>query len=208
MAKNRNKRKNHKRKSSSEHQESVAKKGISRTKFGLFTALAALIGWGVWGFVGFSRSEAAFNDLVRQSPDLSARIKTYPNEGRGHVPEGNKLSFGTDPPTSGAHFVKWIDPGVYDEFLPSGLLVHSLEHGMIVIYLDKPDPEARKTLEEWAGLFKGPFSGIVVTRGAGLGKMVQLTAWRRVLSLKKWDSMAAAAFIDRFRGRGPENPVR
>jgi hypothetical protein len=35
-----------------------------------------------------------------------------------------------------------------------------------------------------------------------------LTAWTKKLSLVQFDEAAAAAFIDAFRGRGLENPVR
>jgi hypothetical protein len=49
---------------------------------------------------------------------------------------------------------------------------------------------------------------VIATRSSGLGKAVVLTAWRRILRLDEFDPPAAAAFIDQFRGRGPENPVR
>ena len=42
----------------------------------------------------------------------------------------------------------------------------------------------------------------------GLGEAVVLTAWNKILRLDAFDADAAAAFIDRFRGRGPEHPVR
>ncbi len=52
------------------------------------------------------------------------------------------------------------------------------------------------------------WAGIVVTPKSGLGETVVLTAWTRVLRLKPFEPEAAAAFIDAFRGRGPERPVR
>ena len=33
-------------------------------------------------------------------------------------------------------------------------------------------------------------------------------AWRRTLTLDPFDGDAGAAFIDAYRGRGPEHPVR
>ena len=70
------------------------------------------------------------------------------------------------------------------------------------------DSATRATLEPWTGLFRGQWSGLVAMPRAGLGPAVMLTAWRRSLTLKEFDAAAAAAFIDRFRGRGPEHPVR
>jgi hypothetical protein len=42
----------------------------------------------------------------------------------------------------------------------------------------------------------------------GIGQQIILTAWTKELRLEEFDAAAAAAFIDRFRGRGPEHPVR
>jgi hypothetical protein len=42
----------------------------------------------------------------------------------------------------------------------------------------------------------------------GLDDAIVLTAWRRRLRLSQFDRSAAAAFIDAFRGRGPERQVR
>jgi hypothetical protein len=49
---------------------------------------------------------------------------------------------------------------------------------------------------------------VVAAPSSGLGKAVVLTAWRKILKLDEFDPAAAAAFIDKFRGRGPENRVR
>ena len=43
---------------------------------------------------------------------------------------------------------------------------------------------------------------------SGLGKSVVLTAWRKILKLDSFEPAAAAAFVDTYRGRGPEKRVR
>ena len=40
------------------------------------------------------------------------------------------------------------------------------------------------------------------------GEAIVLTAWTKRLRLDPFDPAAAAAFIDAYRGRGPEHPVR
>ena len=97
---------------------------------------------------------------------------------------------------------------VYRDHQQRELLVHALEHGLIVIYYDRPDPATMAILEGWADLFGGPWSGIVVAPKVGLGEAVILTAWLRLLRLAPFDADAAAAFIDENRGRGPERTVR
>ena len=47
---------------------------------------------------------------------------------------------------------------------------------MVVIYYDAPPPETMAMIKEWAGLYVGPWSGVVVTPAPGLGEEVVLTA--------------------------------
>lgn len=47
-----------------------------------------------------------------------------------------------------------------------------------------------------------------MTPRPGLGETIILAAWRRTLTLDPFDGDAAAAFIDAYRGRGPEHLVR
>jgi hypothetical protein len=55
------------------------------------------------------------------------------SEGRGHVPDGTKIDYLTNPPTSGAHYEESARPGIYETPVSDGHLVHSLEHGYIII---------------------------------------------------------------------------
>ena len=63
-------------------------------------------------------------------------------------------------------------------------------------------------MKDWTALYGGHWDGVVATPSSGLGKAVVLTASRKILRLDEFDPAAAAAFIDRFRGRGPEKPMR
>lgn len=39
----------------------------------------------------------------------------------------------TNPPTSGEHYPKWAAFGIYDQPIPDGFLLHSLEHGAVAL---------------------------------------------------------------------------
>lgn len=170
-------------------------------------AVLALAGAG-YGFFAAQQEEGAFEAFAAAGQSELNRVEMFPNEGRTHVPAGTQINYGTNPPTSGPHFIHWVNPGFYETSKGRSNLVHSLEHGMIVIYYDQPSAEDLETLKRWTALFTGPWSGIVSVRRAGLGEKVILTAWRRILRLDHLETEAAAAFIDAYRGRGPENPVR
>ncbi|TSC88077.1 MAG: hypothetical protein G01um10147_308 [Microgenomates group bacterium Gr01-1014_7] len=53
--------------------------------------------------------------------------------GRGHVPAGTKVEYNSNPPTSGKHYEEWIRAGVYSEPKDDRNLVHSLEHGYVIL---------------------------------------------------------------------------
>lgn len=178
-----------------------------RRRAAVIIAIAAAGGIAWWG-AAVSRSEAEFLALAADGQAALSRVQTMPYEGTGHLSPGQSAHYRGDPPTSGAHDRNWIEPGFYDAPQFRSRLVHALEHGNVVIYYDRPDPATRATLESWTSLFRGRWSGLVMTPGAGLGETIVLTAWRRTLRLKQFDAAAAAAFIDRFRGLGPERQVR
>lgn len=129
-------------------------------------------------------------------------------ENRGHLPLGQEVTYATPTPASGPHSPRDVEPGFYDALPSRTLLVHNLEHGDVVVYYDRPGPEVLATLRRWARRFDQSFQGLVVVPLEGLGAKVVLTAWGQRLELEPFDPELAAAFIDRYRGRGPERRVR
>ncbi len=53
--------------------------------------------------------------------------------GRGHVTVGESVEYNSNPPTSGKHYVDWVKSGVYSEVKDDRYLVHSLEHGYVIM---------------------------------------------------------------------------
>lgn len=72
--------------------------------------------WGVWQ----SATKPLSGDML---PDL----------GQEHVTDITGIEYNSNPPTSGKHFPVWAKKGVYDRVLSDGYLIHSLEHGYIVV---------------------------------------------------------------------------
>ncbi len=171
-------------------------------------AVIAFTGWAVWDWQARGGEEERFLALAAAGQDALSRVERPPSAGTGHTSVGESAGYRERFPASGRHDPQWINPGVYETAQPPSRLVHSLEHGMIVIYYDKPAAGVLQTLESWAGLYGGQWSGIVVVPAPGLGEEIVLTAWNRLLRLDPFEPASAAAFVDRFRGRGPENPVR
>jgi hypothetical protein len=69
----------------------------------------------------------------------TAAIAQHPDEGATHVDCLPAPKYGTNPPSSGNHYMIWADYKTYPTSVPWGHLVHSLEHGAIVIVYNCPD---------------------------------------------------------------------
>ena len=57
-----------------------------------------------------------------------------PDLGREHIEIGKEAAYNSNPPTSGSHYVDWVRAGVYTEPKDDRNLVHSLEHGYVVMH--------------------------------------------------------------------------
>ena len=186
----------------------AARRGIKRWEIAVIAGLAVLAAWGGWSWWHGQSVEENFLELAATGKFALTGIETPPETSSGHLSGGQTASYGERFPTSGAHVTTWVNPGTHDTVQTPAQLVHSLEHGMIVIYYDEPAGGDMAMLEDWASLYGGQWSGVVLAPAAGLGEEIVLTAWKKRLRLEKLNAPIAAAFIDRYRGRGPEKRVR
>jgi hypothetical protein len=127
-----------------------------------------------------------------------------------HVADETQVTYSTDPPLWGDHWNGAAAPGYYEEPLPEERLVHSLEHGNVVLYYDKSKLSAAE-LEAVKALtlkYKDPWSAVIAVPRTDAKHAVILTAWEVALRLEKYDAGRVDKFVDAYRGKGPENPVR
>jgi len=215
LAKKKNKRKKNKPSAPSGRQGAVPApepsgkpQGKSKGKLIFYAVLAAAIVAG-GGFIWQSnQAVTAFDKTAVLGKSKLSSVITERNDGRGHYEFDHQANFPGRFPTSGQHNQRWTEPGFYEEPQNAGKLVHALEHGNIVIYYDTPGSKALALLKQWSNLFQGQWSGVVVVPAPGLGEKIVLSAWQKKLQLKPLAESPAAAFIDTYRGRGPEHPVR
>ncbi|MFB6175676.1 MAG: DUF3105 domain-containing protein, partial [Halobaculum sp.] len=141
------------------------------------------------------------------------RVERFESQGRTHVPAGTNVDYQRIPPLSGPHYGgSTVDAGFYSERPAFGSLVHTLEHGAVVIYYDAgalPDG-AESHLRSLTEEYTGTWSSVVVVPHPeeNPDSVVVLTAWRTRLTLDSYDRDAVMAFLAEYLGRGPENPIR
>jgi len=208
MAKSKTARKRESRDRGSVAWGGPAKPRDRRWNYVILGAVALGLGYGLYAWLDSAGTEGDLLALAEQGQAALQRLEAIPSAGGGHLSPGQTYRYPDRFPTSGRHDPTPTPPGVYREAQRPTQLVHALEHGNIVIYYDKPGDPVMDRLGRWAALYDGPWSGLVLTPDPGLGQAIVLTAWAKRLELNPFDPAAAAAFIDAYRGRGPERPVR
>ena len=125
--------------------------------------------------------------------------------GANHV---SAPAFQVNPPAGGNHLASVARGGVFrGSSVPTdGLLVHSLEHGYVVVWHAPDLSEAQKTqLEEFEASNDGD---VVVVERADMPTPVAATAWNQRLLCEEVEQEVLARFFDEYVGEGPENVRR
>ena len=145
-------------------------------------------------------------------------LKTTPSRGeadRQHATSPDeKVRYRGNPPTLGRHAPQPAGDGLYQQAPPDESLVHTMEHGRVIIWAKPSLPaKARMTLR---ALFEEDDHQLVATPRANMPYEVAATAWNgdpqpggtgRTLGCPKWNDEvvdALRAFRDEHRSRGPE----
>jgi hypothetical protein len=173
----------------------------------------ALIGLAGLGGIGWMWSQSLQTRLeldraAARGKSALARVEHHADAGRAHLSPDALLSYKSSPPTSGPHAMAVLTPGFYKSSQPPALIVHALEHGNVVIYYETLSEQARRMILDLTDRYDGRWDGIIAVPQSGLGDGFVLTAWRRALRLPSFDRDVVAAFVDAYRGRGPEKSVR
>jgi hypothetical protein len=85
--------------------------------------------------------DAGGTDATLPEAACPVAAETHPLEPGAHVPEGTILDASTNPPSSGPHYGIWANFREYDKVIADGYLLHSMEHGAVVLFYDC-DPSA------------------------------------------------------------------
>ena len=129
--------------------------------------------------------------------------------GREHIAVGTKAGYKDAIPTSGTHSVQPASWGISETELSNESIVHSMEHGGVVIsYKPDSDPALKAKLSD---LFQEPYSNknfrptkaIVMPREGQKAPLV-LASWKRLQELNFYDAAAIIDYYTRNIGNSPE----
>ena len=140
-----------------------------------------------------SRLEAGACQFDRESDDDEG-------QGRNHVT--GSVGYQADPPAGGNHSPSPAAPNVYENPPPDEQVVHSMEHGDVVLW-HKPDvgPEVVDGLRAIADRYE---RDVLVVPRASMRPAVAATAWHRRLLCPGFEREPLDLFVKSYRDKGPE----
>jgi len=160
--------------------------------------------------------EQQITDLKEAATAASCELKSEKAEPAGeHITAiGETVDYPSDPPTSGVHFEIPAEDGAFEEAPDVKRLVHTLEHGRIIIWFKPNLPEQQRA--SLKALFEEDEYQMLLVPNETMPYQVAATAWNRepepvgtgrLLGCKTYNEQvidAIRAFKDEHRGNGPE----
>jgi hypothetical protein len=159
--------------------------------------------------------EPQITDLNSAAKAAGAKLISFPAQSRDHIQDLNQtVKYKTNPPTAGKHYFDPAADGAYAEAPPDIKLVHTQEHGRIVIWFKPTLPKADRA--GLKALFDQDSDKMVLVPRANMPYAVAATAWGATpdplgtgyvmgfarFTPKMYDALRA--FRDAHRGKGPE----
>lgn len=123
--------------------------------------------------------------------------------GSNHVPQGTSIQYNSNPPAGGPHYPNPAHAGMYETAPLDGNLVHSLEHGAIILWYN-PTQLSGDQVNTLKQIFNNTSGKTIMVPRDSMDVPVSLTSWGRVLKLKTVDELQIKAFFDTNIDRGPE----
>lgn len=173
----------------------------TETKFtlGIVLGTALLLVGGVW-----SLGNRGAKELTKLSQPLIG--ETTADQGEAHVPDDTAVDYNTNPPTTGPHYANSQSAGIYDKPVPDGNLVHSMEHGAVILwYKEGPDDLSIEEVEQLEKIFRSvPVSKKIMVPRESLDVPIALTSWGKLLKLQEIDEVQIKVFMETNEDRGLE----
>lgn len=141
----------------------------------------------------------------------NAQMQAHRTEGNIHVTLCSNINYISNPPHSGNHYPSWAAYRTYTKPIPWGFLVHSLEHGAVVITYNCPQECADEVAQVQTFIDALPADcgasvkrRVILMPDPNLPVKFAASAWRHTLKADCFDRGAFQRFFDERYNKGRE----
>ncbi|MFA7192301.1 MAG: DUF3105 domain-containing protein [Candidatus Paceibacterota bacterium] len=139
----------------------------------------------------------------RQKLSISMMGEKMTDEGSKHVSPGEEHPpYKTNPPTSGYHWAGVAGPGIKTKPVADELVLHSMEHGAVVVWYKEGLDESE--IDKIKDAFQSASGKKIMLSRKDLDVPVALTSWGYLLKLETIDQEKIKEFIEINNDRAPE----
>lgn len=129
-------------------------------------------------------------------------LQVMADEGRGHLAPGETPpAYKSNPPTSGTHNPEWYPAGIYDKNADLTRLIHSLEHGYVILFYNGISQEE---VQQLIRIQQSDSYKTIVAEYPNMPQKVAIAAWGNLQNCSGVNEQVIRSFIAQFRDHGPE----
>lgn len=152
---------------------------------------------------------------IAPSTTCDVTTASEPALSRNHHTPCSVIDYPFIPPASGDHYSIWANYQTYDAPVPWGFLVHSMEHGAVVLAYDPSSTAAADVRTAFAAAITAHgmdpvcrdqswISRIIVVPADDLSTPIAAMAWEHTYEATCLDMPSLMAFVETHYGHGPE----
>ncbi len=143
---------------------------------------------------------------IGDDPRLQQFDDEFTTAVQAHVPAGPEVTYATTPPYGGPHWSVPLRCGIYEEEQRFEPIVHTMEHGAIVLYYQPLvlDAEAVGEMRLAASQLLREGARLILTPSTRIGTPVAIASWGRLLLMDEFEEDTLRDFIEAFEGDAPE----
>jgi hypothetical protein len=161
-------------------------------------------------------SDALASDADSSGGACDVRLASPPVVASPHVPEGTPVAYTSNPPSSGPHYPVWANFQEFTHPIDDGYLVHSMEHGaVLLLYKCDDDPSACPAMAAALRAVRDAVPTdpicdptirvrVVIAPRPANDVPIAAAAWGQTYRADCVDPASLAAFIAAHYGQGPE----
>ena len=148
-----------------------------------------------------NRSGTVINNQNSGKPLMGEKISDL---GGAHIAKGESHpAYNSNPPTSGWHWASVAGGGIKDKPVPDELILHSMEHGAVVVWYREGLEQGK--IDQIKEAFNSVSGKKIMLPHKDLDVPVALTSWGYLLKLQTVDEQTIKDFIATNNNRAPED---
>ena len=162
-------------------------------------------------------AEASTPPMIAEGGSCNVRIASPAVVESPHVQQGTAVQYTSNPPASGPHYPVWANFQEFSTVVPDGNLVHSLEHGGVLLLYncDPADAACSKVIADLravraaiatdVGCDSSIRVRVIISRRPLNDTVVAAAAWGQTYRADCVDTASLTAWVTANYAKGPED---